>query len=269
MTSFAHAACCSNTIIHLFPNSIYTTINQTTKDSKGVTRKWILDSSDSFYVGHPKWWSKEKNGTLHSLLHFWILKKHALTIFTQGLALLSFSTCLHCCMLMLVSRNFEMLQHSIFPTKSWVVATRMTLKVVEIIINMIWLISCPWDKKSCKQLFLYIQSNMDAICKPVKWLWYLQESSTKQNPQGLWRTGAVSGDHLSLVGNGPSHPLAKFRGHFWHRTCPWHVLKMSQDIFAKKSMAPKSFEDICPILSFLEDIVSNLNNSYRKNIKNK
>ncbi len=33
------------------------------------------------------------------------------------------------------------------------------------------------------------------------------------------------------------------------------------DIFAKKSTAPKSFENICPVLSFLEDIVENLNDS--------
>ncbi len=40
----------------------------------------------------------------------------------------------------------------------------------------------------------------------------------------------------------------------WHRIYPGHVLFMSHDIFSKMSAAPKSFEDICPVLSFLEDI---------------
>ena len=47
----------------------------------------------------------------------------------------------------------------------------------------------------------------------------------------------------TLVGNGLSRPLAKFRGHFeakdMSRTCPRHVLKMSQDIYAKKVRGPK------------------------------
>ncbi len=57
---------------------------------------------------------------------------------------------------------------------------------------------------------------------------------------------------VSLVGNSLSRPLTKFKGHFEAKDMS---LKCPRTFMPKKSAAPKSFEDICPVLSFLGDII--------------
>ncbi len=58
-----------------------------------------------------------------------------------------------------------------------------------------------------------------------------------------------------LVGNGLSRPVENLRTHLRTQdmsgTCPFYV----PGLFSKKNAASKSFEDICPVLSFLEDII--------------
>ncbi len=55
---------------------------------------------------------------------------------------------------------------------------------------------------------------------------------------------------------------------FWAQGHVWDMsLKCPRTFMPKQSVAPKSFEDICPVLSFLEDIIQNLNISQRKILK--
>ncbi len=52
-----------------------------------------------------------------------------------------------------------------------------------------------------------------------------------------------------LIGDGPTCPCKSLRTHL--RTCPFYV----PGHFLKIVHSPKSFEDICPVFSFLEDII--------------
>ncbi len=72
---------------------------------------------------------------------------------------------------------------------------------------------------------------------------------------------------FNLIGNDLVCPLENLRMHLGTKdmTGTWlgHGLKIFLDIFRKKAMAPKSFEDMCPISLELEDKIKNFNNSLK------